>query len=172
MQCTYTVLGVPEGLEGSDPVKFCKRWIPEHLQIKTTTGHLKLDRAHRSLMPRPDPSQRPRPPIVKFHNFMDKCWVMEATLHIGSLPLNREISAWVNLRISFFNDYVAEVVQRCKAFDGLKARLRKRKVGYSLKYPATLHVKIDGKQQRLDSPEEVASFIGSLEGGNGGIATG
>lgn len=116
--------------------------------METTRDRLKLDRAHRALAPRPDPNQRPRPLIIKFHNFTDKCCVMEAAWRIGSRRrLDQE--APENPRISFFNDYSAEVVRRRKAFDGLKARLRKINLDYSLMYPATLRVKVNGKQGDL-----------------------
>ncbi|MEQ2168730.1 hypothetical protein GOODEAATRI_017808 [Goodea atripinnis] len=120
---------------------------------------LRLFWAHRSLAPRPDPSQHLGPLIIKSQNFTDKCHMMEVARRIGSRRQGQKGSAHKNPRISFFNDYSAEVVQRRKTFDGMKAR----NVDYLLIYPATLWVVVDGKQWRFDSPGEAASFVSSLE---------
>ncbi|KAE8299867.1 hypothetical protein D5F01_LYC02285 [Larimichthys crocea] len=52
-RCNIRIVGLPEGSEGSDSVKFFERWIPEFLQMDTKAGRLKLDRAHRSLALKP-----------------------------------------------------------------------------------------------------------------------
>ena len=71
-RCNIRIVGLPEGSEGSDSVKFLKKWVPKYLQMDTKAGRLKLDQAHRSLALKPSAGQRPRPLIVKFHNFTDK----------------------------------------------------------------------------------------------------
>lgn len=60
-RCNLRLLGLPEGTEGSDPVCFFEKWLPDYLKITTKAGRIKLDRAHRSLTPLPGPAQRPRP---------------------------------------------------------------------------------------------------------------
>ncbi len=75
---------LPEGTEGSDPVHFIEKWLPDYLKITTKAGRIKLDRAHRSLAPLPGPTQRPRPVIIKFHNFTDKQRVLNAARHVGT----------------------------------------------------------------------------------------
>lgn len=162
-RCNIRIVGVAEGLEGSDSVKFFEKWIPDHLQMDTKAGRLKLDRAHRSLAPKPGAGQRPRPLIVKFHNFTDKQRVMEAARRLGARRSNHDGTTNTGPRISFFNDYSAEVVRRRKAFDDIKARLRKMNVDYALLYPATLKVTVNGTQRRFDNPKEAAVLLSSLE---------
>lgn len=162
-RCNIRIVGLPEGSEGSDPVKFFERWIPEFLQMDTKAGRLKLDRAHRSLALKPGTGQRPRPLIVKFHNFTDKQRVMEAARRLGSRRSNQEGTTHKEPRISFFNDYSVEVVRRRKAFDDIKARLRNMNMDYALLYPATLKVMVNGTQRRFDTPKEAASLLHSLE---------
>lgn len=168
-RCNIRV-GIPEGSEGSGPVKFFEKWIPEYLQINTKTGRLKLDRAHRSLAPKPGASQHPRPLIVKFHNFTDKQRMMEAARQFGSRRSNQDVPTHKGPRISFFNDYSVEVVRRRKAFDDIKARLRKMNIDYALLYPATLKVTEDGTQ-RFDNPKEATLLLCSLEQGRGDTAS-
>lgn len=139
--------------------------------MNTKTGWLKLDRAHRSLAPKPGASQRPRPLIVKFHNFTDKQRVMEAARQFRSRGSNQDDPTHKGPRISFFNDYSVEVVRRCKAFDDIKAQLRKMNMDYVLLYPATPKVMVDGTQRRFDNPKEAALLLRSLEHGRGDTAS-
>ena len=162
-RCNIRIVGLPKGSEGSDSVKFLEKWVPEYLQMDTKAGRLKLDRAHRSLTLKPGAGQCPRPLIVKFHNFTDKQCVMEAACRLGSCRSNQDDRTNEEPRISFFNDYSTEVVQRRKAFDDIKARLRKMNMAYALLYPATLKVTVNGTQRRLDTPREAASLLHSLD---------
>ncbi|KAK7881680.1 hypothetical protein WMY93_030089 [Mugilogobius chulae] len=152
------ILGVPEGREGSDPVKFFETWIPRHLQLDAEAGRMKLDWARRAPPSGPYTKQRPRPLMVRFHHLTDKCRVMDAARRLG--PRQREDDTQEN--ISFFNDYSADVIRRRKAFDNVKAQLRKFNVSYALLYPATLRVSVDGQQKRFGSPGEAAVFVSTL----------
>lgn len=128
-RCNKRVM--PENTEGSDPVNFLEKWVSEYLQMTTKDGQLKLDRAHRSLAPKPGPNQHPRPLILKFHNFRDKQRAMEAARRLGSRKSSQD-AAPREPKVFFFNDYSAEVVRRRKAFDDTKTRLKKMNMDYAL----------------------------------------
>lgn len=113
--------------------------------MDTKAGRLKLDRAHRSSAPKPGVDQRPRPLIMKFHNYADKQRVMEAARRLRSHQSNKESPACKESKISFFNDYSAEVVRRRKA------------------YPVTLRVMVNGTHRRFNTPKEAVSLLHSLE---------
>lgn len=149
--------------EGSDPVNFLEKWVPEYLQMTTKDGRLKLDQAHRSLAPKPGPNQRPRPLILKFHNFRDKQRTMEAVRQLGSCESCQDAAPREPKVL--FNDYSAEVVRRHMAFDDTKTRLKKMNMDYALLYPATLRMTVDGKQKRVDSLENAKLLVRSLEQG-------
>ncbi|KAK3527779.1 hypothetical protein QTP86_006771 [Hemibagrus guttatus] len=70
------VLGLKEGSEGSQPVAFFSSWLPKVLGLDTTKGHIKVDSVHRSLGPQR--RDRPRPVLIKLHNFSDKQHIMSA----------------------------------------------------------------------------------------------
>lgn len=154
-RCHLQLVGLPEGTEGSDPVQFFEKWLPDYLKIETKAGRIKLDRAHHSLAPLPGPKQRPRPVIIKFHNFMDKQRVLNAARRVGTDP---ERSTDAGPRISFFSDFSAMVIKKCKAFDNIKKLLQKMKIEYALLYPATLRLTINGTVKRFDSPDGVTCF--------------
>ncbi|RXN18054.1 transcription factor 25 [Labeo rohita] len=156
--CNLRLVGLPEGTEGSDPVHFFEKWLPDYLKIATKAGRIKLDRAHRSLAPLPGPAQRPSPVIIKFHNFTDKQRVLNAARQGGTDP---EGSAKAGPRISFFSDYSVMVIKKRKAFDDVKKRLQKMKIEYALLYPATRFT-INGTLKRFASPDDVTAFIDSL----------
>lgn len=158
-RCNIRLVGLPEGTEGSDPVNFMETWLPSHLKITTKTGKIKLGRAHRSQAPKPGHNQRPRPIIMKFHNFADKQRVMDAARRLGTEP---DHPARTGPRISFFNDYSAAVVKKRKAFDDVKERLKKMNIGYALMYPATLKMTVNGTEKRFDTPEGASAFVDSL----------
>lgn len=71
-RCNLCLVGLPEGTEGKDRVTFMETWLPSYLNLTTKSGRIKLDRAHRSLAPKPGINQRARPIIMKLHNFADK----------------------------------------------------------------------------------------------------
>lgn len=133
-RCNIRVVGLPENSEGTRSVTFFEEWIPDYLQMDAKAGRVKLDRAHRSQAPIPGPNQRPRPVVIKFHNFTDKQRVMDAARNIGSDGQRK------GPKVSFFNDYSTAVVRRRKAFDEVKARLKRMKIDYALLYPATLKI--------------------------------
>lgn len=162
-RCNVHLVGLPEGTEGPDPVRFIEKWLPDYLKMTTRKGRIKLDRAHRSMAPKPGPEQRSRPIILKFHNFADKQLVMNAARKLGSETGHL---AHTGPRISFFNDFSAAVVKKRKAFDEIKYRLRKNSIDYALIYPATLKVMINGTERRFDTPEGAAAFAESLDGTN------
>ncbi|KAK7933596.1 hypothetical protein WMY93_004492 [Mugilogobius chulae] len=157
-RCNLRVVGLPEGMEGQDILAYMETWIPGHLNLTTKAGKVKLDRAHRSLAPKPTGNQHSKPVILKFHNFNDKQRVMAAAKRQAtdqSRPRDQ-------LNVSFFNDFSARVVKQRKAFDEVKSRLRAKKVDYALLYPATLRINVDGMIKRFNSPEEASSFADSM----------
>ncbi|RXN07809.1 LINE-1 type transposase domain-containing 1 [Labeo rohita] len=165
-RCNVRIIGLPEDTEGSNPVRFFEKWIPDYLQVDTKAGKLKLERGHRSLAPKPAQGGHPRPVIVRFHNFQDKQRVMTAatklfTLNSKQTSSPRDADA---LKISFFNDYSAAVVQKRRAFNEVKTPLRELQMEYALLYPATLSVKVGRARKKFVSPEEVISFLDSRQG--------
>lgn len=157
-RCNLRLVGLPEGTEGKDAVAFMETWLTSYLNLTTKTGRIKLDRAHRSLAPKPGTNQRARPIIMKLHNFADKQRVMAAARRLATEP-NQPAD---RIRVSFFNDYSAAVVKKRKAFDEVKSCLRSKNVDYALLYPATLKLSVNGSEKRFNTPEAAATFVASL----------
>ncbi len=152
------VVGLPEDTETGLPVEFFESWLPRVLKMTTKAGRIKLERAHRTLAPKPNRS--PRSLLLRFHAFRDKQRVMEAARRAsqdGGLVYN-------GARVSFYSDFSSTVMKKRKAYDAVKQQLRERGMPYTMLFPATLLVTHGSSKKRFSTPEEVRAFIESLSG--------
>ena len=153
------VFNIPENTEGKNALDFFELWLPTFLDMETKRGRVKLERAHRSLAPKPGHGQQPRPVIIRFHAFPDKQRVMAAVRRKaakGDIALEGK-------KISFYNDLSAAVLRRRKEFTEAKQRLREIGAEYSMLFPAKLQVSINGTKKAFLSPAEAMSFVASLQ---------
>ena len=135
------IVGVPESA-GPVSFKFVSELLMEVLGMEKPP---ELDRAHRSLHPKPAPGERPRPIIVSFHRFQDKeramCWVRE-----------KDQLLYQDKKIFFFNDSSANLAKKRAAFNGVKPSLYKKSVKSLMQHPAILRVVFEGKTINFDTP--------------------
>lgn len=149
------VIGLPEDAEGSNPTKFFESWIPNLLGLETKVGRVKIERAHRTLAPKPGPNQRPRPVLIRFHNFADKQRVLDAARRSGTVKYQES-------SIMFFQDLSAAVLRKRKGFDDVKKRLWDIGAKYMMLYPATLKIIHGGETRSFDSPAKAMTFVDTL----------
>ncbi|CAL9698818.1 unnamed protein product [Knipowitschia caucasica] len=159
------ILGVPEDVEGTDPTRFFEHWLPEVLLMRTKNGRIKLERAHRTLGPKPSPAQRPRPVVARFHNYQDKQRVMNAS---WELARKNHAVKHRDSRVMLFQDYSATVARRKKGYDAVKKRLRALGAEYRLMYPAKLKIIFRGSNKVFNNPTEAEHYLDSLDGGASG----
>ncbi|KAK7877975.1 hypothetical protein WMY93_031377 [Mugilogobius chulae] len=153
------ILGLPENVEGTNPTRFFERWLPEVLQIETKDGRIKLERAHRTLGQKPPPTQRPRPVLVRFHNYQDKQRVMNASWELGR---KEEVVKHGDATVNFFQDLSAAVIRKRKGYDAVKKRLRLLGADYRQLYPALLKITFRGSSKVCNNPEEAVHYADSL----------
>jgi len=149
------VIVLPEDVEGSNPTKFFESWLPDLLQMETKAGRVKIGRAHRTLAPKPGPNQRPRPVLIRFHNFVDKQRVLEAARRSGTVKY--QVST-----IMFFRDLLAAVLRKRKGFEEVKNRLRDIGTKHMMLYPAMLKIMHGGEARNFDSPAKAMTFVDTL----------
>ncbi|KAK5895437.1 hypothetical protein CesoFtcFv8_012030 [Champsocephalus esox] len=110
---------------------------------------LELDRAHRSLAPKPP--QGSRPLIVHFHKYAQKervlLWARKS----------RDVS-YQGHPIRIFEDFSATLAKKWAAFNKVKSQLYKEGIRFGLLYPARLRVTINGQTRIFDSVEEAERF--------------
>uniref|UniRef100_A0A3B3CLD3 L1 transposable element RRM domain-containing protein n=1 Tax=Oryzias melastigma TaxID=30732 RepID=A0A3B3CLD3_ORYME len=126
------VIGLKEGVEGSDPVVFFEGWIPEILGMQEK--RIKIERAHRTGPPSGRDGKRgPRAVLVRLHNFTDKQKILYAARKKGKLQVDGR-------EISFYQDFTADLVKKRQESAAALRRLREAGVKYSFVYPAVIRI--------------------------------
>lgn len=140
------IYGVLEGEEGSSTITFVEKLLRSEKLIDEGTDP-QIQRAHRSLGPRPGPHAPPRSIIVNFLEFKIKETVLR--------------NAWrkkIFIRdklIAFDNDYTAAVVQQRRAYKHVKSALKAK--GIRFQSPFTkLRIHWETGPQLYHSPAEAA----------------
>lgn len=149
------ILGLREEVEGTNAVTFLESWIPEFLGLHAKSGRIKIERAHRTLAPKPGTKNRPRPLIVRFHNYGDKQRVLAAS---------RKRSADGDLRyedskISFYQDFSVSVMRKRNDFNAVKQRLRDMGAHYAMLYPAKLRVNFGSTFKVFETAAAVSQYL-------------
>ncbi|KAK7909593.1 hypothetical protein WMY93_014277 [Mugilogobius chulae] len=112
------------GCEGNDPVAFFTNWLPDTLGREQFTEPLLIERAHRTLAPKPAADEKPRPVLIRLLKYRDR----EKILHTAA-ERAKEFNGPImfeNKPLFFFPDLSASLVKRRKEFDHVKKDLRSR----------------------------------------------
>ncbi|KAI4822416.1 hypothetical protein KUCAC02_007967 [Chaenocephalus aceratus] len=106
----------------------------------------KLDRAHRSLAPKPAPGGRPRPVILRFHRFQIKDLVIREARRQGELNCKGH-------KIRLYDDYSPDVLKQRAEYRSPMAELYKPKLRITLP---------NGNRTWLMSAPEAVKFVQDL----------
>lgn len=145
------IVGVPENSETGNMITFVPEFLRDVLGGDIFGSPLVIDRAHRSLGPKPSPTDRPRTIVVCFHYYTDKQKVLDTSKAKGNLLYNGR-------PVHIFPDVSPEVGKLRAAFTGVKKMFRDAGVTYSLFFPARLVVTFDGTRHSFDSPQAARVF--------------
>uniref|UniRef100_H3A7N9 L1 transposable element RRM domain-containing protein n=1 Tax=Latimeria chalumnae TaxID=7897 RepID=H3A7N9_LATCH len=148
------IVGFPEGVEKGNPAAFLASVLPSILQLPPDT-HLDIERAHRSIGPRPGPDQRPRAFVVKLLQFPTRDRLLRAAREKNRLE-------WNGNRISLFPDLSKELQERRQRFNPVRRLLQEKGVKYGVFYPVTMKVTFNGKTSAFADPVEALEFAESL----------
>lgn len=153
------VVGIPEKLEGADPVKFMSDFFMEVLGANFFSSPPLLDRAHRIGPPRPSEepgTPRPRVFIVRFHYYTDKERILRRKRDTQQLKYSGQ-------NVYIFPDMTASLAKKRAAFAGVKRSLHQKQVKFALLFPARLRVEhnVSGEKKIFDCPTEAQKFCDS-----------
>lgn len=147
------IIGLPESIEGPRPSTFFSQLLVDVLGTEVLTSPPELDRAHRSLAPKPAPGGRPRPVILRFHRFQVKDVVIREARKRGVLLYKGHM-------IRLFDDYSPDVVKQRAEYRGPMTELYKRGFKPALLYPARLRITLpNGDKTWLQSATDAVKFI-------------
>lgn len=105
-----------------------------------------VERAHRSLAPRPIPGALPRPIIARLLNYRDRDAILQLAREKG--PINHQGN-----NPSFFPDFtVAVQAARCE-YGTVKKFLQTERIPYAMLYPARLQVGPEGNFKIFSTPK-------------------
>lgn len=148
-------VGISEGEERGRPSVFISDLITELFGRDNFPKPVKIDRAHRALLPKPSEGQRPRTIIARIHNDRDKDLILR--LSRDKFPLE-----YKGKRIHIFPDYTPEVTARRRAFSSVTKALREAGLKWSLRFPAKLMLYYNGRELSFESSEEAKKFVDNL----------
>ncbi|KAL0199037.1 hypothetical protein M9458_007577, partial [Cirrhinus mrigala] len=144
------ILGLKEGFEGSQPSAFFAAWLPKVLELDTAKGYFKIDRAHRSLGPQR--GDRPRPVLIKLHNFADKQRIMSAIKTKRYLEVDGQ-------KVFIQQDFSSAVKEKRRSFNKSCEMLIKRGIRFTMRFPAVLCITYDGQKHSFHCPREAQAFL-------------
>lgn len=119
------IYGVPEEKEGRSVTEFVNELFKSHLTLPEGL-ELRIQRAHRALIPKPAAASSPRSIIVNFLEF-----------HVKELVLRKAWQQKIEIngkRLYFDNDYATDVMERRKTYRPIKAALREKGIRYQTPY--------------------------------------
>lgn len=154
------ILGVKEGAEKGKPMEFVSELIPTLLGNENFTSKLVVDRAHRSLGPKPADGGRPRPLIVRLHYYQTRERIVKLAAQKG--PLRHD-----GAKVFIFPDLSPDVVARRKEFDTVRKRCREAGLRYGFLHPARFVVTVDGDTHTFDKPDVAMRLLDQKLPGHG-----
>lgn len=153
-QNNIRLVGLPEGIEGGDPIGFIQKaikdWFPS-----LANSEIEVERAHRIYRAAKDPRNSPRVFIFKLLRYQDRQRLLKASRSHGPIS-----SSGSTLR--FFVDYSAFTSRRRMSFAPIQKSLRAAGVESFLIYPAQLKVTAAGTVHLFSSPQEAEALLSSL----------
>ncbi|KAM7398694.1 hypothetical protein PAMA_006548 [Pampus argenteus] len=145
------IINIPEGSEkGLDPVQFISDLLMESLGPDIFTNPPEIERAHRSLAPKPGPGGRPRPFVVCFHRFQEREKVLRWT--------RQHQLKYRDIVLRVYPDVSPNTAKKRMAFNKIKQAFYQKGIKFRLLFPAHLQVSFEEKIFTFESPEEAQAF--------------
>ena len=148
---TIKIVGLAEGSEGTDPVRFIQSLLQKLFDGEFTSPP-EIDRAHRVGSPRSS-AERPRAFLARIHFFRVKERILQLSRDAGQLTYN-------GTKVYIFPDWSAETSKRRAAYGPVKDILRSIEgVKYGIRYPSKFWISIrGGSKTSFNSPKEALAF--------------
>lgn len=154
------VFGLPESTEVTSPPSPSTVFFSKML-AEVFSGVLdsppECDRAHRSLAAKPQPGKKPRPVIIRLHNFQVKeRIILAARAKRGTLKYKGN-------SIFVYEDYAPEVLEQRQQYKEVMSELYKLDLKPALLFPARLTIKLKGGGRKtFDSVKDAEEYLAKL----------
>ena len=147
------LVGLKEGVEGSDPMDFLQKMLPQWIS-SITNKSIEIERAHR--LYNKNGTGKTRTMIFNVLRYQDRQRILQEARAAGHI-----VHAESTLR--FFADYSMLTSQRHKTFTEVRNNLRLKDIQSFLVYPASLRVTYEGEQRSFSTEQEAEGFLGKLQ---------
>lgn len=148
------IYGFPEEAEQGNPISFLEHELPKILGMQP--GTIEIERAHRSLNPKPKPGVRPRPFIINLLRYPIKEKIMAIARGKKELKWGQK-----DHKIMIFQDYSKDVIEKRQKCNDAKRLARNKNLDYFISYPAVFKVRSGGKLHSFTCHQEAEKFITS-----------
>ena len=145
------ILGIAESAATGRLDVFVETLLSDLMQRDSFSPSFLVERAHRSLGPRPPPGAPARPIIACLLNFRDRDTILCKARELGQL--NHQGAS-----LSIYPDYTQLVQEARRKFQEAKIQLRRLGLKYGMYYPARLRIDVNGRAKFFDSPSLVMAF--------------
>lgn len=139
------IYGVPEGIEGSSVPDFVEQLLKSELAL-TADNRLQIQCAHRTLARKPEGNQPPRSIVVNSLEFNTKESVLKKAWGKKIMIEGR--------RLSFDHDYATEVIQKHKAYTGIKRLLKEKGICFQTPLDK-MRIRWDSGTRTYESAQEL-----------------
>lgn len=134
------LIGISEGEEGNRPTEFVSNFLRDLLNMEEKPL---LDRAHRSLQPKPKPGQPPRPFIIRVHFFHIREQILQAARQEGRLTYKGK-------PVFLFPDLTANEAKKRAAFGEVRKFIRNVEgARFGFRHPARFRITLPGNTEQL-----------------------
>uniref|UniRef100_A0A673BQ26 L1 transposable element RRM domain-containing protein n=1 Tax=Sphaeramia orbicularis TaxID=375764 RepID=A0A673BQ26_9TELE len=141
------IVGITEDTEAGNPSRFAADFFVEVLGEENFDSPIIIDRAHRTLAPKPRRGERPRAIIVRLHHYSDKEKILRLSRCKGRL-------FYKGSPVHIFPDLSPEIGKLRASFNPVKVKLRNVGIPYSLYYPAKLVITVNNTRHSFTDPQE------------------
>lgn len=146
-----SLMGISETTNMGPMERYVEQLLISMLGRETFSDIFIVERAHRSLAPRPPTGSRPRPIIAKILNYRDRDAALQKARELGQLTHE-------GMNISLYPDFTSSVQEARKKFATVKQKLRYPSIPYPMLYPARLKITVDGKTKIFNEPGDTMKF--------------
>lgn len=148
------IYGVPEEAEkeSTTMVLFVENLLHGGLELTEDIPDLQIERAHRSVGPKPPVDAPPRSIIIKFLSFKTKETILR-------MAWQKKGFTWQENHINLDHDYPPQILKKRREYSEIRKVLKEKKVPFQTLFPARLHVRHDDGTKIYDTIEEASEDL-------------
>uniref|UniRef100_A0A3Q1BE19 L1 transposable element RRM domain-containing protein n=1 Tax=Amphiprion ocellaris TaxID=80972 RepID=A0A3Q1BE19_AMPOC len=147
---------VPEGSEGRDMVTFIKKLLPTVLtELPLKEGDIRIDRAHRALMPKPKENDPPRSIGIRFADYTVKERILQQAWKQRTVKMGER-------QIYFDNDYSSELQRKRAQVRYVVKQLKQKSIKAKCLYPARLRMMVGSEEKTFQTVMDAAPVLQDL----------